>query len=140
MTTQTATPAGVEERLAGIENRMGVLEAIMTSFIEEQREYRREINARFDKIEEDQREYRREVNARFDKMEREVNARFDKMEESQREHAREINSRLATVEGRTDRVADRVTNLMLTVLGIVGTLSIAVIIASISASQQATSL
>ena len=107
----------------------------MTTFIEEQREHRREVNARFDTMDRginarfDTMD--RGINARFDTMERGINVRFDNMEESQREHTREVNARLISVEGRTDRVADRVAHLMLAVLGIVGTLSIAVIVASI---------
>ena len=120
MTTQTAPTPGVEERLTAIESRLAALEAVMTLFIEEQREYRREVNARFGKIEEDQREYRREVNARF-----------DKIEEDQREYRREVNARFDKLEARIEQVASGITRMNFAVLGIVGALAVAVIVASV---------
>ena len=139
MTTPTATSTTMEElRLAGVESRISGLEATMTRFIEEQREHRREINARFDKMEEEQREHRREINARFDKWEeeqreyrREVSARFDKMEEEQREHRREVNTRFDRIESRVDAVVSNVSRSNLAVLAIVGALAVSVIVAAI---------
>ncbi len=51
MTTQVTVEASVEQRLASIESRLSALEATMTLFITEQREWRHEVNARFDRVE-----------------------------------------------------------------------------------------
>ena len=116
MTTQTVDTPSAEDRLAAIESRMAALEAVMTLFIEEQREYRREVNARFDRIDEEQREYRREVNSRFDRVEDRINR---------------VEDRINRVEDRIDRVGAGITRMNYTVLGIVGALAIAVIVASV---------
>ena len=52
MTTQAADPLpGVEQRLAGIESRLAALETTMALFLEEQREFRQENNARLGRVE-----------------------------------------------------------------------------------------
>ncbi len=127
MTTPTAATPSVEERLSAIESRMAALEAVMTLFIEEQREHRREVNARFNKIEEDQREHRREVNARF-----------NKIEEDQREHRREVNARFDRLEARMDRqetrinqVAASIPRMLYAVIGIVGALAVGLMVSNV---------
>ncbi len=102
MTTPTAATPSVEERLSAIESRMAALEAVMTLFIEEQREHRREVNARFNKIEEDQREHRREVNARFDRL-----------------------------ETRIDQVAASIPRMLYAVIGIVGALAVGLMVSNV---------
>ena len=127
MTTPTAATPSVEERLGSLESCIATLEAVITVFIEEQREHRREVNARFDRIEEDQREHRREVNARF-----------DRIEEDQREHRREVNARFDRLEDRIDRLEDRieqvassVPRMLYTVIGIMGALTVALIVSNV---------
>ncbi|MYC34953.1 MAG: hypothetical protein F4X64_17495 [Chloroflexi bacterium] len=109
MTTPTAATPSIEERMANLESRMGTLEAVMTLFIEEQREHRREVNARFDKIEEDQREHRREVNARFDRME----------------------TRLDWLETRIDQVASSIPRMLYAVIGIFTAVTVALIVSNV---------
>ena len=99
----------------------------MTLFIEEQREYRREVNARFTKIEEDQREHRREVNARFDRIEEdqreyryEVNAQFDR-----------LGNRMDRLETRINEVAASIPRMLYTVIGIVGALAVGLIVSNV---------
>ncbi len=120
MTTPTAATPSVEERLSAIESRMAALEAVMTLFIEEQREHRREVNARFNKIEEDQREHRHEVNARF-----------NKIEEDQREHRREVNARFDRLETRIDQVAASIPRMLYAVIGIVGALAVGLMVSNV---------
>ena len=138
MTTQAVETLGIEQRLSALEARITALEAVMTLFIEEQREYRREVNARFDRIEEEQREHRREVNARFDKIEeeqrehrREVNARFDKIEEEQREHRREVNARFDRLETRIDQVGSSIPKMLYTVIGIMSAVAVGLIVSNV---------
>ena len=92
----------------------------MTLFIEEQREYRREVNARFDRIEEEQREHRREVNARF-----------DKIEEEQREHRREVNARFDRLETRIDQVGSSIPKMLYTVIGIMSAVAVGLIVSNV---------
>ena len=80
---------GIESRMNGIESRMAALEAVMTLFIDEQREHRREVNARFERLE------------------------------------------THCLETRMDRVGAGITRMNYTVLGIVGALAIAVIVAGV---------
>ena len=109
MTTPTAATPSVEERLSAIESRMAALEAVMTLFIEEQREHRREVSAWFNKIEEDQREHRREVNARFDRLE----ARMDRQ------------------ETRINQVAASIPRMLYAVIGIVGALAVGLMVSNV---------
>ena len=109
MTTPTAATPSVEERLGSLESRIASLEAVITVFIEEQREHRREVNARFDRIEEDQREHRREVNARFDRLE----------------------DRIDRLEDRIEQVASSVPRMLYAVIGIMGALTVALIVSNV---------
>ena len=88
---------------------MGALEAVMTLFIEEQREYRREVNARFDRIEEDRREDRREVNAQFGR----------------------LGDRIDRLETRINEVAASIPRMLYTVIGIVGALAVGLIVSNV---------
>ena len=120
MTTQAVETLGIEQRLSALEARITALEAVMTLFIEEQREYRREVNARFDRIEEEQREHRREVNARF-----------DKIEEEQREHRREVNARFDRLETRIDQVGSSIPKMLYTVIGIMSAVAVGLIVSNV---------
>ena len=102
MTMQAVETPGIEQRLSALEARIAALEAVMTLFIEEQREYRREVNARFEKIEQD-------IHSQFDKMD----ARFDK------------------VDASIERAREGTNRLMYAVLGIVGALAVAVIVSNV---------
>ena len=108
MTTQTTPGADIDQRLAR-------LEATLTLFIEEQREWRvklaedqRECHAKFA---EDQREWRREFSAGLNRME----GRIDKL------------------EGRIDKLDANINRLYFATFGVVGALTVAVIVASIFA-------
>ena len=102
MTTQAVETLGIEQRLSALEARITALEAVMTLFIEEQREYRREVNARFDRIEEEQREHRREVNARFDRL-----------------------------ETRIDQVGSSIPKMLYTVIGIMSAVAVGLIVSNV---------
>ena len=74
MTTQAADPLpGVEQRLANIESRLAALEATMTLFIEEQRQYRAEQREEMRQFREEQRaeqrDFRQENNSRLGRVE-----------------------------------------------------------------------
>jgi Skp family chaperone for outer membrane proteins len=124
MTTQAATPS-VEERLAGIESRLAGLESEMARFLEEQREYRREINSRFDKLEEDQRQFREELRAEQREFRAELRAEQQEFREQlraeQREFRQENNARLGRVETNLTRV-------YVTIIGLMGTIVVGAII------------
>ena len=101
MTTQTTPGSDIDQRLAR-------LEATLTLFMEDQREWRA-------KFAEDQREWRA------------------KFAEDQREWRKEFSAGVNRMEGRIDKLDANINRLYFTTFGVVGALTIAVIVASIFA-------
>ena len=110
MTTQTTAP-DLEQRLSSIESRLAVLEATITLFIEEQREYRRENNARLELMA----ERMNQIDERIDHLHDNLSGRIDHLNDnlsSRIDHSHDyLSGRIDNLSGRIDNLSDRIDNL-----------------------------
>lgn len=98
MTAPAIAPITIEERLATVEATLAAFIAEervwRNQFVEDQREYRRETNARFDALTATLAEYRQETANAFAEHRRQTNARFDEVMAELREYRRQTDARM----------------------------------------------
>ena len=128
MTTQTTAP-DLEQRLSSIESRLAVLEATITLFIEEQREYRRENNARLELMA----ERMNQIDERIDHLHDNLSARIDHLNDhlsSRIDHSHDnLSARIDNLSSRIDNLGSHVNRILYALLGGMSAIVVAGVIA-----------